>query len=639
MLRTKSLRIATGLEESTDKVPPLPIWEPPRTAPPRTSLGFGGSTSSLPATAVPTVESAKRSRKTSMPQWASPPVPPQSQQAGGATLTTPKEVRRKRSTTDLRGASLPSKHIRIVKPDSEWRQDVPHRGTQEGAIRPRQHRRTASGASSTSSFELVPLKPPPIPDKTERRKRSSIISSFSSSKSLTPLQILRSTGFLSAGMIRDEAPPMEVILSSSSSTSGRSGSRTEYSEPSPTTCSADPGSAEESKGFKMAKRNSLLHQEAAPFDMTATDSMWFQPLEKKATNNNEPSRTRQAPTRKPPPLPINSNLALPESRPVLVLPGSPGGGPRSGLSEAETDDADSDNIGSALDELSGQWPLPPRRSLIIVGHRGELWTSPNSESWTPDKASFPPRDSICFSSKGFSSSSVKARIRNLNFSEEQLTVLREHLRSAPRVSTRKPPFPVSVNNRTKDSPPVSPTVSAAYGSPSSETAVKMSEARIEADDVVDGMVQAVLHLSSVYSPGQFNRITIVSSSWRNFTAFCQRNDRAIVSAAIGDASRSLSVTVQDDDGAGKVYCSMTLEGARFPEPSSPNGLKRVVTKFNVHLPVSLAAVGRRCKESSVGEGIDEIQGERIAVRPPVGMMARSRSKRNALVLPGLPGSR
>lgn len=43
MLRTKSLRIRTGLEESTDKVPPLPIWEPPRTAPPRTSLVFGAN--------------------------------------------------------------------------------------------------------------------------------------------------------------------------------------------------------------------------------------------------------------------------------------------------------------------------------------------------------------------------------------------------------------------------------------------------------------------------------------------------------------------------------------------------------------------------------------------------------------------
>lgn len=301
-------------------------------------------------------------------------------QAGGATLTTPLEVRRKRSTTDLRGASLPSKHVRIVKPDPEWRQDVPHRGIKEGAIRPCQHRRTASGASSTSSFEFVPLKPSPVPDNNERRKRSSIISSFSSSKSLTPLQILRSTGYLSAGMIRDEAPPMEVALSSSSSTSGRSGSRTEYSEPSPTTCSTVPGSAEESKGFRTANRNSLLHEEAAPFDMATTDSMWFQPIEKKTTNNNESSRTRQAPTRKPPPLPINSNLALPESRPVLVLPGTPGGGPRSGLSEVESDyDADSDSIGSALDELSGQWPLPPRRSLIIVGHRGELWTSPNSE--------------------------------------------------------------------------------------------------------------------------------------------------------------------------------------------------------------------------------------------------------------------
>ncbi|KAG8918402.1 hypothetical protein FRC00_012517 [Tulasnella sp. 408] len=240
---------------------------------------------------------------------------------------------------------------------------------------------------------------------------------------------------------------------------------------------------------------------------------------------------------------------------------------------------------------------------------------------------------------GFSASSVKARIRNLNFSEEQLLALREHLRSAPRISTRKSPLPALVNNRSKDSPPVSPTDSAAYGTPSSETALKMSEARIEADDVVDGMMQAVLHLSSTYSPGQLNRITIVSSSWRNFTGFCQKNGGAVVSAVMGDASRSLSVTVQDDDSAGKVYCSMTLEGARFPEPSSPNGLKRVVTKFNVHLPVSLAEVGRRCKESSVGEGLDEVQEERKVVQPPAEMMSRSRSKRNALVLPGFPRSR
>lgn len=130
----------------------------------------------------------------------------------------------------------------------------------------------------------------------------------------------------------------------------------------------------------MEKIDSLLNEEAAPFDMTATDSMWFQPLEKKQTNNDEPSRTRQAPTRKPPPLPIHKDMALPGLRPVLVLPGIPGRTPRSGWSGVESDDGiDSDSIGSALEELSGQWPLPPRRSLIIVGHRGELWTSPNSE--------------------------------------------------------------------------------------------------------------------------------------------------------------------------------------------------------------------------------------------------------------------
>lgn len=41
MLRTKSLRITTVLEERKDDVPPLPTWEPPRTAPPRTSLALG----------------------------------------------------------------------------------------------------------------------------------------------------------------------------------------------------------------------------------------------------------------------------------------------------------------------------------------------------------------------------------------------------------------------------------------------------------------------------------------------------------------------------------------------------------------------------------------------------------------------
>lgn len=41
MLRTKSLRITAGLEERKDDVPPLPTWEPPRTAPPRTSLAPG----------------------------------------------------------------------------------------------------------------------------------------------------------------------------------------------------------------------------------------------------------------------------------------------------------------------------------------------------------------------------------------------------------------------------------------------------------------------------------------------------------------------------------------------------------------------------------------------------------------------
>lgn len=171
----------------------------------------------------------------------------------------------------------------------------------------------------------------------------------------------------------------------------------------------------------------------------------------------------------------------------------------------------------------------------------------------------------------------------------------------------------------------------------------MSEARIDADDdVADGMMmQAVLHLSSTSSPGQLNRITIIASSWKRFTAFCQKHDGAVVSAVMGDASRSLSVTVQDDDGhAGKVYCSMMLEGARFPAPSSPNGLKRVVTKFNVHLPVSLAEVGRKCKESLVGEGVmNEVREERKVVQPPAGMMTRSRSKRNALVLPGFPISR
>ncbi|KAG8894035.1 hypothetical protein FRC01_013190, partial [Tulasnella sp. 417] len=242
---------------------------------------------------------------------------------------------------------------------------------------------------------------------------------------------------------------------------------------------------------------------------------------------------------------------------------------------------------------------------------------------------------------GFSSSAVKARIRNLNFSEEQLAALREHLRSGPRLSIRKPTLPVLVDNRPKHSPPTSPTDSAASGTPSSEAMVQTSEARINAEDVADGTLQAVLHLSSAYSPGQLNRITIVSSSWKSFTAFCLKNDGAIVSAVMGDASRSLNVTVQDDDDrAGKVSCSMTLEGARFPAPASPNGLKRVVTRFNVHLPVSLAEIGRRCKGSLVGEGIDELQEDVSAVQqPPTGILTRSRSKRNALVLPGFPRSR
>lgn len=298
----------------------------------------------------------------------------------GSTLTTPTEIRRKRSTTDIRDTGLPSKHVRIVKPDPAWGRDVLHRGMEGETFRPRQHQRTPSTSSNISSYEIIPPKVPPVPDRSERRKRSSIISSFSSSKSLTPLQLLRSTGFLSAGMIRDEAPPMEILLSSSSSASDPSGGQTEYSGGSSTTSSPDPGGSEESGGITAAVRDSLLNQEAAPFDMATADSMWFEPPEKKPANNDGPPRTRQAPRRKPPPLPILKDIALLESRPVLCLSGIPEGNPRSCLTDMESeDDVEMESIGSVLEELSGLWPLPPRRSLIIVGHRGELWTSPNSE--------------------------------------------------------------------------------------------------------------------------------------------------------------------------------------------------------------------------------------------------------------------
>ncbi|KAG8981466.1 hypothetical protein FRB90_007234 [Tulasnella sp. 427] len=486
------------------------------------------------------------------------------------------------------------------------------------------------------SLDVYPPKTQPVPDKAERPKRSSLIS-FTSSKSLTPLQLLRATGFLSAGMIRDEAAPMEVIHSSSSSTSGPSCSQTEYSEGSPMSGSPDPASLKDSPRFGNAIGEPLLNDEAAPFDLGTADSMWFQPVDRKPVVDDEP-RIRQMPTRKPPPLPIHKDIGFLEaSRPVLVLPGTPEGSDFSPV--GFEGDLDLGSACSILDELSGRWPLPPRRSLIIVGHEGELWTSPNSESWTPDEeAWFAPRDSICFSSKGFSSKSVKARIRKLDFSDEQLVAIKAHLSSTPRVSSARPsPLPLLTTRsraRSSMSSPSSPIDGEVYGASSLVSSVKMTEARIDADD--DGgsqsMMQSVLHLSSIFSPGQLNRVTIVSSSWTTFTAFCQTNDCAVISAVMGDASRSLSVTVQDDDGFGKLYCTMTLEGATFP--ASSGGLKKVVTKFNVHLPATLAEVGRRCRESPIGEGV-QVQ-EKQGLRSSVGSMPRSRSRRNAMVLHGFP---
>ncbi|KAG8981389.1 hypothetical protein FRB90_007288, partial [Tulasnella sp. 427] len=527
------------------------------------------------------------------------------------------------------------KHDNFLKPNLSHPKS---QAVQDSAAGSRQDDHRLSATSNMPSLDVVPPKTQPVPDKAERPKRSSLIS-FTSSKSLTPLQLLRATGFLSAGMLRDEAAPMEVIDSSSSSTSGPSCSQTEYSEGSPMSGSPDPASLKDSPCFGNGIGEPLLNDEAAPFDLGTADSMWFQPVEKKPVVDDEPSRIRQVPRRKPPPLPIQKDIGFMEaSRPVLVLPGTPGG---SDLSPVGFED--DLNLGSAcsiLDELSGRWPLPPRRSLIIVGHEGELWTSPSSESWTPDEETcFAPRDSICFASKGFSSKSVKARIRKLNFSDEQLMTIKAHLSSTPRVASSRPsPLPFLTTRsraRSSVSSPSSPIDSEGNGAPSLESSIRMAEVRIDADDEGGwrGMTQAVLHLSSTFSPDQLNRITIVSSSWTTFTAFCQTNDCAVISAVMGDASRSLSVTLQDDDGFGKLYCTMTLEGATFPAPSG--GLKKVVTKFNVHLPVTFAEVGRRCRESSIGEGVVQVQ-EKQGLRSSVGSMPRSRSRRNAMVLQGFP---
>lgn len=130
-----------------------------------------------------------------------------------------------------------------------------------------------------------------------------------SSRSLTSLQLLRSYGYISTGMIRDESVPFEVMLAGG-----------DHSPPT---------------------NSPWLQDELPPFDMQS-----------KASKDSLYTVFHH-------PIPISPRIMIEDMS------------DDSTVTESESE--------SELSSLSFDWPMPPKRNVIVVGNTAEVWIQPEVE--------------------------------------------------------------------------------------------------------------------------------------------------------------------------------------------------------------------------------------------------------------------
>ncbi|KAG8897885.1 hypothetical protein FRB99_007859 [Tulasnella sp. 403] len=448
---------------------------------------------------------------------------------------------------------------------------------------------------------------PPQPGFATSQEKPLLSAEVTRSKSLTPVQVLRSYGYIGAGMVRDESIPFD--------SSESAGSIPDISECPPFPPRASKQKVEVQKATDMESflpsLATMLCNEQAPFSMTSPDSVYPLPVRY--------NKRREG-------LSLGLGLDLYAAAiPVVAVHGTVGDTPSDLLSPLPS--AKGKGLwGVEEDDLtllvSLKWPLPPKRTIIVVRDKAEVWIDPVIEFFPPAASTLvtPQRDVLCFPDAGSASPVARAdltfearmRKHRVRLADAQVEGLASRANILLRRGSLDVPTPDSSKTEGSLPSPHYALPSPSYFDEADEvlsdncetprplhSVIKTMDYLIEANDL-DKTIEPVIYLTSTHSPGQHNQITVTSPSWRQLTKFCERHARTVIQAVPKDVGKQLEVIVRDydlEDGT-EVMATMRLEGAK-----KPMGPRKMVARFMLELPVSMKEIGMRCKESGVGEGM------------------------------------
>ncbi|KAG8897108.1 hypothetical protein FRB99_008436 [Tulasnella sp. 403] len=454
---------------------------------------------------------------------------------------------------------------------------------------------------------------PPQPGFAMSPEKPLLSAEVTRSKSLTPVQVLRSYGYIGAGMVRDESIPFD--------SSESAGSIPDISECPPFPPRASKQKVEVQKAMAMESflpsPATMLCNEQAPFSMTSPDSVYPLPVRH--------NKRREG-------LSLGLGLDLyAVAIPVVAVHGAVGDTSNDLLPPLPSAKGKGLRGVDEEDDLtllvSLKWPLPPKRTVIVVRDKAEVWIDPVIEFFPPTASTLmsPERDVLCFPDAGSASPvarvdlTFEARMRKhrVRLADAQVEGLASRANILLRRGSLDVPTPDSSKTEASLPSPRYALPSPSYFDEVDEvlsdncetprplhSVIKSMDYLIEAHDL-DKTIEPVIYLTSTHSPGQNNQITVTSPSWRQLTNFCERHARTVIQAVPKDAGKQLEVIVRDydlEDGT-EVMATMRLEGAK-----KPMGPRKMVARFMLELPVSMKEIGMRCKESGVGEGMATSRG-------------------------------
>ncbi|KAG8871235.1 hypothetical protein FRB97_008875 [Tulasnella sp. 331] len=439
---------------------------------------------------------------------------------------------------------------------------------------------------------------------------SSCASAITASTSITPLQLIQSYGYVGARMISDEPDPFDL--------------RGSLGQEEGAGAMEASGCRDENVFLRLAGRwddtgigtmsEPLLADEMPPFDLATLDSIY--PLHCGGGETDIVTLGfMDAPTRR-----RNEVAMITPSRHLVKK--------RASWSPGASESPGS-RIQGELESLD--WPLPPRKSIIVRKDDVEIWTEPIVEYL---KALSPPlephrRHSLRIPKStdvtpGHSRDSSTSSLRIQTLTPPQVTNVMKYFSSlnAPTpplvvISPARPQTPPPTNRMCRKRPPCgedeynsTPRAPRAYLC-SSQVLMTMTEARIDtAAAGSDNLLpQKEFCLGGEHVPGVLNKITLVSPSWKTLGEFCERNGASrIYSTSDNDyddgvvvkARSELIVTVEDvelEDGTVQVSASMYVSGAELPLMPAPGPFMKVAAKFSLSLPTSFAEIGRSMSDN------------------------------------------